>query len=390
MEKNMEKNKVEEEVRKIWNDIMLKEWRWSPILIKIRIILSDDVETACILLDKLIIQINPMFFSSLNDEEKKFVFYHELSHLLLDHSRRRQWREKEKWNIACDCEINSMLSFFPHIKIWKGAITPALYSLPDDQTAEFYYDKLPPSLEGCKDEGEQGEEKGKGGKREEGEKKGKGGKKCEHFEGEIDTETRSIIEKIREEIKGYSHGTLDKVMIEMKYKNRRKNKLEKELFSFLKKKEIKYDWKRRNRRFFQKDIFIPKAKQEDVLDMIIAIDSSGSITNKVFKFFVETLKGTLKRFKFECDVIEFDVQIRKKGIFKKTSEFNKIRRTLGGGTDFTPVVRYANNQRKKLIILTDGDGKLGEIPQIPILWVLTQKAHHLPGRKIIIEEVEEE
>jgi len=80
------KNEIMEEVLKIWNEIMIKEWRWAPILVKIRIFPNEQISTACILLDKLIIQINPNFFSSLPPEEKKFVLYHEISHLLLDHA----------------------------------------------------------------------------------------------------------------------------------------------------------------------------------------------------------------------------------------------------------------------------------------------------------------
>jgi len=313
-----------------------------------------------------------------------------------------------------------MLSFFPDIKIWEGAVKPSTYKLPEDKTAEYYYDKLPDCA--CKEEGgegegeEEGEERGKEGEgkgkndgKEEGEaegeeqggesqKEGKGGsgkgkgerqEKEEHFKGDITDEIREAIAKIKKEIRGYGYGTLDKIVKHERYNSRRDNKLEKALYEFLKHQNDKYDWKRKNRRIFNKSIYIPRIKREEKLEIIIAIDASGSITNNTFKFFVEKLKGTLKNFKFEAEIIEFDTEIRKIGIFKKPSEFNKIQRVLGGGTNFSPVVKYANEKREKLIILTDGDGPLNERPQIPILWVLTKDVS-VPGKKIIIKEVDKE
>ena len=54
--------------------------------------------------------INPTFFLNLNDDSRKTIIKHEMWHTASGHSLRRNSRDPEIWNIACDIVINNRLS----------------------------------------------------------------------------------------------------------------------------------------------------------------------------------------------------------------------------------------------------------------------------------------
>jgi predicted metal-dependent peptidase len=74
-------------------------------------------------------------------EEQVTVLYHELSHLLRNHSGRIQERHPLVWNLAADCEIND---WFPDgMDVPQNLIFPKKFGLPDGNLAEWYYNGIP-------------------------------------------------------------------------------------------------------------------------------------------------------------------------------------------------------------------------------------------------------
>lgn len=84
--------------------------------------------------------------------ETASVLYHEIAHLLRDHSGRftdlkRHYNKHQHypklWNIAADCEINQDL-LREGISFPKGTNppVPSTFNLPEGRTAEFYYEQL--------------------------------------------------------------------------------------------------------------------------------------------------------------------------------------------------------------------------------------------------------
>lgn len=66
-----------------------------------------DISTAAVSVYMDEIYINPA--AGLDEQECRFVIAHELLHVGLQHSARRQGREPYLWNVACDYVINSWL-----------------------------------------------------------------------------------------------------------------------------------------------------------------------------------------------------------------------------------------------------------------------------------------
>lgn len=73
---------------------------------------------------------------------------HEVSHNLLNHHKRAEARnvkpgERQLWNIAGDCEINSGMMRDKRLSWPIDPVHPSKWGLPDDKTAEWYFDNLP-------------------------------------------------------------------------------------------------------------------------------------------------------------------------------------------------------------------------------------------------------
>jgi len=90
--------------------------------------------------------VNKKFLESLTPKERAAVLEHEVLHLINGHLERYQKEmNKMKFNIAADIAINQ---YIPDLPIYNeelkknGGFLPQHFDLPDNQTTEFYYNKL--------------------------------------------------------------------------------------------------------------------------------------------------------------------------------------------------------------------------------------------------------
>lgn len=120
--------------------------------------------------------------------------------------------------------------------------------------------------------------------------------------------------------------------------------------------------------------------------IVVAIDISGSITDKEIDQIIKEIFGIIKIHTSEITIIECDNQIRR--IYKvKNKKDVKKKPDTKGGTAFSPVIEYMNKHNMAnhfLIYFTDGLGevKLSCIPaNYKILWVLTGKEESLSLEK---------
>ena len=109
--------------------------------------------------------------------------------------------------------------------------------------------------------------------------------------------------------------------------------------------------------------------------LLIAVDTSGSISPEMLKHFFSVI---VKFFKYgieQIDVIQFDCAIHGECMsLKKAKKQNSFAVHGRGGTSFQPVLDYLHehNRYDGLIILTDGDAEIpnkGSITRTRILWV---------------------
>jgi predicted metal-dependent peptidase len=134
-----------------------------------------------------------------------------------------------------------------------------------------------------------------------------------------------------------------------------------------------YTWKRPNRRYMP-EFYLPSAYSESLVKFAAAVDSSYSVENHEFTFFVTEL-DTVKDMYHpdEFLVIDFDTKI--KHVHTITPEMNiakDIKFKGRGGTDIEPLMQWAEeNDPTVLIVFTDGEFYLPETkPKCPVIWLI--------------------
>ncbi|MEM3420376.1 MAG: VWA-like domain-containing protein [Nitrososphaerota archaeon] len=124
--------------------------------------------------------------------------------------------------------------------------------------------------------------------------------------------------------------------------------------------------KQRGRSERNKDYILPvftEKKIEGVNDIVIAVDTSGSISDKELNRFLSEIASILKDVSHKVSIITCDAEIKEVHTDVDLKKLPTIKITGGGGTDFRPVFRYLDAQKRKpkvLIYLTDGYGDFPE------------------------------
>lgn len=141
---------------------------------------------------------------------------------------------------------------------------------------------------------------------------------------------------------------------------------------------LDYTNKRKSKRYGTR----PGTKKDDVLNLAIGIDTSGSISSEDLKMFFSELywisKSGAKITVFECDMT-----IGKEYPFEDL-DLSKI--SGGGGTDLEPVIKEASKRKfDALIYFTDAFApKIVEDYRIPVLMVVTEynEENHIPKSEL--------
>jgi predicted metal-dependent peptidase len=142
----------------------------------------------------------------------------------------------------------------------------------------------------------------------------------------------------------------------------------------------KYNWTQPNRRYAWKGIFMPSRRSRDVGEIVLAIDTSGSVCDKSLKQFAAELVGILednpsaKIQVLYCDTKAYDGGIKTAQDFPITLEAQG-----GGGTNFRPVFEWVDEHMedppKALIYMTDMAGVFPDHPpDYPVLWGVCNRA----------------
>ena len=392
-----QKLKVEELLAQDRQKLLMKMPFVGALLMRLDLVPVRDERLSTAATDGDRIYVDIEFYMKLKSEERLFVLAHEAWHCALIHFMRRQNRDKERFNIAADLEIHFILTdeglkppfVLPHDPDWKGL------------SAEEIYERLP-KMAGKPAPGEQ-VENGKESANIKGRGPGQGFDK--HLEkgdrGGSDEETESGKGRDADyspEVKpGAEERCRERLTAAVQQYERTKGTLPAGIAGLVQavlKPEI--DWKellaqfvtncyggsRRwlppARRHVWKGLYLQSQRTER-LRAIVAIDTSGSTSGDLPKFFSE-LVALLNSFgSYELTVIQCDAAVGKVETFDDCNLLDPDREwevTGGGGTDFRPVFDYIDEHSELapnlLIFFTDGYGGYPERPPpYPVMWLLT-------------------
>jgi len=122
--------------------------------------------------------------------------------------------------------------------------------------------------------------------------------------------------------------------------------------------------------------------------MLLAIDTSGSVSNDEVREFMNEIQHIYKT-GVDVTIVQCDTVIKSIEPYKGKHDDMKIHGR--GGTEFDPVLDYFNAHLKQytsLVYFTDGECNADVKPKAPVLWVLSEQSNmneELPGRVIKLE-----
>lgn len=150
-----------------------------------------------------------------------------------------------------------------------------------------------------------------------------------------------------------------------------------------------YSWLRPNRRFLAMGLYLPGIVREGVGEIAIAVDCSGSISQRVLGLFEAEIAALTEEHQPErVHVVYFDTEIHRHDVFERGERIT-LKPTGGGGTSFEPIFAHLEHegiQPHSVIVLTD---LLGSFPRqepfYPVIWASTRRGRAPFGAVISIE-----
>lgn len=330
---------------------------------------------------------NSRFIMMLKTKEVEFLFGHEVLHVVYDHMGRRGTRDPQLWNIADDYCVNSDLK--KH-KVGQFITTvPCLYDAKyDGMPAEEVYDDLFKNakkisiedlVDQMLDDHMDGEGEGEGDEDgEDGKGKGKGRPKMS--QEEKDRVRQEVKQAIINAAQSAEAGSLPKGVERLIRQHTDPQMPWRELIQTNLTSAIRtdYSWMRPSRRSWHMDAIMPGMTPGEEIDVTIAIDMSGSISDKQAQAFLGEIGGMMDSFDgYKVHVFCFDTQTYNPADF--TSEnldtIDGYEPVGGGGTDFDCIFSYLKENAivpNRLIVFTDGYpcGSWGDPDYCDTTWII--------------------
>lgn len=310
---------------------------------------------------------NTEFFSKMNSKEIEFVIAHEILHCVFDHMTRREDRDPQLHNIACDYIVNNTLvrdnigekpKDVEIFQDWKydGWASEAVY---DDiyKKGKEKMEQLGKLLDEHID-WEKGESTGSGNDQNKDKKKGK-----------APAYSKEEMEKIKNEIKesmmaaaqAAGAGNLPKEVerIIQQFTEPKMNwreLLQQQIQSVVKND---YTFARPSRKGWHSGVILPGTNYDETIDICIAIDTSGSIMNQQVEDFLGEVQGIMDQYKdYNIKIWCFDTEVHNEQDFNASGDaIDSYQMAGGGGTDFMANWNYMKDNDimpKKFIMFTDG------------------------------------
>jgi len=290
---------------------------------------------------------------------------HETLHLVFDHvPLMQEFTDKVRGNVAVDCVVNSCINSENIMDNW---VTPDQYGFEPHKSAYWYYNHL-------KDNSKFQEQCKKGAFGAEGFMEQMMGSHQMWEEAMKDPLVREFVKDIVAKAKnlcGKDYGDISgEVLAQIDDLLEKKrpivpwNRVLRQFAASATESNLSYTVKRLSKRYGTR----PGTRKEDVLNLAVAVDTSGSISDQQLVVFFNEIRWIWKN-GASITIYEADAAICAEYKFKGkfTGEVHGR-----GGTDLEPVLKEVERRYDALIYFTDFYAPhIKKRYNIPILWVLT-------------------
>jgi len=373
---------------------------------------------------------NPDFFNSLNEREIIGVIAHEVMHNAMGHSWRQGTRNHTKWNIAGDYAINGIL-IESGFELPKGRLVDAYYT---GKSSEEIYNLLPDNQQ--QQQQSQSGNDGQNGQNQSGQNKGQSQDdnqngqnqsgqrnqtnpnseqsqnnqtsgssqdsqenkyqdigncgisipaKNDDENAELEAEWKVAVIQAAQIAKGSLSGKLKRLVDNITEPEIPWNILLRDFVELSARND--YNFSRTNNRHLVMNTILPALISEELPEVVIAIDTSGSIDDKTLLKFCAEASEVLSTYDTTIHVVYCDSKVKGTEDFTRADLPMEIHPKGGGGTDFIPVFDFVSEQNYTpscVIYFTDLEGHFPEYePDYPVLWVTTSKTKTAPFGKTV-------
>ncbi len=314
---------------------------FATLALRLKLAVNWDVPTLAT--DGRLLAFNPEFVVSLNSDELVGCVAHEVMHNALAHPGRRGGRDPAKWNIACDLAVNPLL-LKAGFTLPRGRLAPGegrFTHLPPGKSAEEYYSRLddPSNPPGESPESSEPHPEGEENTNDPG---GCGGV-LDPGDGSTAAADESAaqwqVAVAQAEQAARGRGALPdgigRAVEEILHPPADWKAVLREFVSTHARND--YSWSRPNRRYIAQGLYLPGMHSEELGDVVLAIDTSGSINSKELGAFAAEAGALLAAYECLATVIYHDTVVQKVDDWSPVDGPLVLSPVGGGGTNHTCV-----------------------------------------------------
>ena len=317
---------------------------------------------------------NRNFVAAMSDGECVFGMGHEILHCVYDHFDvdRRGDRDPRLWNIANDYVINADLidaNIGEQIKLvdicfdWKyrGMVSEEIYDDLFKQAEEegrvINVEPLDIHLDRTEGDDEGSGQSNKGNQDSDGEDG-----PAKYTAEEKENIKQEFQNAVMQSAKAAGAGNLPSGVKRMLDKLLNPQLDWRELLAMQIQSVVRSDYTMMNpsRKGLNEGFYLPGMDRETTIDIVAALDMSGSIMDEMAMDFLSEFKGIMDQYTdFKIHLVCFDTEVHNPVVFTQNNmeEFLDYELAGGGGTDFDCVYNWMKEegiQPKKLVMFTDG------------------------------------
>lgn len=337
---------------------------------------DDRCETACVRRNGINVDlcVNKEFWEKQDDATQIAIIKHELGHILFKHMF--MWDffgDKKRLNVATDCEVNS---YIPELQKDPWCY-PQAFNLPCGSGSKYYYENLPNDV-GRDDNNNDDHSSWSDFDDLNDAEKELINQQIDHMAKEVATQVQRMAGKIPGEFKQYIDNLFKQKPAVFNWKAYFRRLLGTAIETFPKKS------RRKESKRFDGAAGI---KQKHKHKILVAIDTSGSVSDDELKDFFEEINHIYKA-GAQVDILEFDYSVQRTYPYNGKWDGSISGR---GGTNFEPPIQWLNERRhvySACALFTDGYAETeGLHPMKEIIWVITSdgdRSNIYPGKTVFI------
>lgn len=395
---------------------------------------AEDVRCVTAWTDGRRLGYNPGYVSGLSDVQVQGLLVHTVMHAACQHHMRRGDRDIGLWNVACDHAINWILvdagitlpPKYLDNQEYHGLTADEIYadlrerggeedkpSMSDSEgesVTEADWDGLPggagegdspgESLDASGGEGDKegkvdgdasvdspgddgsdmgGDPGGSGEVRDGGQDVEGGGSGEDRTDEQWELALAQAAQQAREV--GDLPGSLERLVQEVLWPRLDWREL---LGRFLSERtRDDYSWTPPNKRYVYLDVILPSLSHRKLPEVVLALDTSGSVTDREMEQFAAEVSGILESFDTTIHVAYCDCKLTGTDCFGRVDLPLTLSPEGGGGTDYRPVFDWIEQEQMDpvcLVYLTDLEccHFPEREPEYPVLWAQVGSSKTVP------------